>query len=219
MDTESAERSWLEPAVVSFAMLLPGLIPVSTTQEASIAWLISGASQSFSQYILLIVIIGARGHLREYGAVKPRASDVIKALALLGIVIIVSRISALIGSLAGLSAHFGVAFVVPRASYGPAAFIIASALFSMTVAYREELFYRMYLLGELQRRGARQGAAILVSTLLFAAGHAYQGPRGILSSLMVGALMAIAATRGCKLHALAMAHAAYNFGILTMSMY
>ncbi|MDX9899506.1 MAG: CPBP family intramembrane glutamic endopeptidase [Spirochaetia bacterium] len=218
MDTESADRSWLEPVAIVFAMLVPGLIPVSAPQSTTISWLFSGASQSLSQCILLIVIIGARGHLREYGAVRPRANDVIKALVLLVMLILVSRASAILGSWVGLAKSGGVAYIRPRNAFESAAFLGASAIFSITVAYREELFYRVYVLSELRRHGARQGAAILVSTLLFATGHAYQGPVGVLSSLMVGTLMAVAATRGFKLHALAMAHATYNFGVLASLM-
>ncbi|PKL07443.1 MAG: hypothetical protein CVV51_14105 [Spirochaetae bacterium HGW-Spirochaetae-7] len=104
---------------------------------------------------------------------------------------------------------------MPRAGSSPEFLITGlSGLFALAVGYREELFYRIYVIGALRERGAGAAAAILVSTGLFAAGHAYQGWPGILSSSLVGAAMAVAAVRGFRLHALALAHAAYDFGVL-----
>lgn len=217
MDTERAEQSWIEPIALTFAMLLPGLMPANAPQSLTIEYMASGAAQSLSQFILLIVIIGAQGRLREHGIVGPKAADVLKALGLFAIAVLVARISLIAGSRLGLRQPMAIAFVETGAR-GPVVFIIAAAFFSMAVAYREELFYRLYILGELRLRGARQGPAILVSALLFAAGHAYQGPQGMFSSLMFGVLMAIAATRGLNVHALALAHAAYDFGVLSLAM-
>jgi len=84
MDTDTRGSSWIEPAIVSLALMLPGLLPTGSAAfpGGAAAWLASGAAQALSQLGLLLVIIGARGRLREYGAVRPRARGALAAPAL-----------------------------------------------------------------------------------------------------------------------------------------
>jgi uncharacterized protein len=88
-----------------------------------------------------------------------------------------------------------------------------AAGFSLASAYREELFYRAYLLGSCRQRSLRLGGCA-VSVVLFAWGHAYQGPAGMAAAALIGLFLAIAWSRGTSVHALAWGHAAYNLGIL-----
>jgi len=201
---------------VTLAVVAPSLVPAGAALPAP-GWLASGAVQSVSQFALLVVIIGASGRLRDYGIRKPGAGDVLRAAVLSGALALVSRAAASAAAIAGWSvgAGWGAATFIPLPTNAPpAAIVTLCALFSVAVAYREELFYRIYVMGALGERGAGTAAAIAVSTALFAAGHAYQGPAGILSSTLAGLLMAGAAARGFRLHALAWAHAAYDFFVL-----
>lgn len=211
--------AWTEPLLVTLAFILPGLVPATapaaaTGSMATTDWLVSGAVQSIPQFVLLLVIIGASGHLRDYGVRRPRAADFLQAAALCGVILLLSRLAAALADLA----CYGTAGVAPLLSQPtntpPALTVTLSAVFALAVAYREELFYRLYVIGSLRNRGAGAVAAVLVSTLLFAAGHAWQGLPGVVSALFVGAALGVAAVRGCRLHALALAHAAYNFGVL-----
>jgi len=223
MDIESTQhrtvgtwgRAWAEPLLVTLAFLLPGLVPAATpVSMATTDWLVSGAVQSIAQFVLLVVIVGVSGHLRDYGVRRPRAADLLQAAALAGIILLLSRLAAALAALAGYGTA-GVAALLPQPTNTPPALTVTlSALFALAVAYREELFYRLYIIGSLRGRGASAVAAVLVSTLLFAAGHSWQGLPGIVSALLVGAALGTAAVRGCRLHALALAHAAYNFGVL-----
>jgi len=217
MDIESTRRGWAEPLLVTLAVIAPGVVPggapAGGAQPDASAWLIAGAVQSLSQFALLIVIIGASGRLREYGAGRPRAADILKAAPLFAAMLVLSRIAVALAGAAG-----GAAAIPSMAGASPAAAVLLAALFSVAVAYREELFYRLYVIGSLRERGAGKAAAVLVSTALFAAGHAYQGAPGVLSALLVGAAMAVAATRGFGLHALAAAHAAYDFCVLSAAL-
>lgn len=223
MDIESIPRhtagsliqGWSEPVLVTLAFVLPGLVPaVAPVTMATTDWLGSGAVQSIAQFVLLLVIIGASGHLREYGAQRPRAADFLQAGVLCGIMLLLSRLAAALAAFAG----YGTADILERVpqptNTPPALTVTLSAVFALSVAYREELFYRLYLIESLRKRGADAVVAILVSTLVFAAGHAWQGPPGIVSALLVGAALGTAVTWGCRLHALALAHAAYDFGVL-----
>ncbi len=212
-DTDRTGHVWLEPVIVTLAMIAPGLVPSGMPPDI-ITWLYSGAVQSFSQGALLMVSIGVSGRLRDYGIARPRSGDVLRAALLVGIMVLISRLVVVFMSIAGITVGSnGVALPgTPGAS--PAIIIAAAACFSLAVAYREELFYRIYVMRTLQDRGAGTLAAMLVSTGLFAAGHAYQGGAGIVSALLVGAVFAAAASRGFRLHALAMAHAVYDLGVL-----
>lgn len=238
MDTDTRGSSWIEPAIVSLALMLPGLLPTGSAAfpGGAAAWLASGAAQALSQLGLLLVIIGARGRLREYGAVRPRARDALAAPALAvamaalsyGAALVATRASAVAAWLMGArtvappealqasSPWVGgaAAFLPPAAGLSEASLLGLCAAFALAVGYREELFYRLYVIGSLRERGARPIAAALVSTLVFAAGHAYQGVAGVAASLAVGALLASAALAGLGLHALAWAHALYDFIVL-----
>ena len=214
MIAESVRRSWIEPVVVSIAVLLPGVVPGGPGPGDAAVWLGAGASQALSQFALLLVIIGSTGRLRDYGIGRLRPGDVLRAVPLLGIIVLLARAAAALAAVLfhGSEEAFS---AVPSAGNSPDLLVILlSGLFAIAVGYREELFYRVYVIGALRERGAGTAAAVLVSTGLFAAGHAYQGLPGIVSSLLVGAVMAAAASGGFRLHALALAHAAYDFGVL-----
>ncbi len=212
-DTDRTGHVWLEPVIVTLAMIAPTLVPSGAPPD-TITWLYSGAVQSFSQGALLMVSIGASGRLRDYGIARPRSGDVLRAALLVGIMVLIARLVVIFMSIAG-SPVDPIGAVLPGTPGAPPAVIIAAgACFSLAVAYREELFYRIYVMRALHDRGAGTLAAVLVSTGLFAAGHAYQGAAGIVSALLVGAVFATAASRGFRLHALALAHAVYDFGVL-----
>ncbi len=213
-DTGRTRPSWLEPILVTAAFIAPGLVRTTAMPTDAVEWLVSGAVQSFSQCALLLVIIGVSGRLREYGLGRPTPADAPRALSLFAVILLASKTVSFAFSRWG-TAHGGAAATLPAADGIPAAGLVGlSALFSVAVAYREESFYRVYLLRSLRERGAGTAAAVLVSTGLFAAGHAYQGVPGMVSALLVGLAAAAAAVMGWSLHALAMAHAAYDFGVL-----
>lgn len=212
-DTEKTGVSWVEPVVVVLAMIAPGLVPSKAPADV-MTWLSSSAVQSFSQGALLMVYIGASGKLRDYGIARPRAGDLLRAALLLGIMVLISRIVVVFMSIANTTVDT-IGVTLPGIPGAPrAVIVVAAACFSLAVAYREELFYRIYVVHALQDRGSGDLAAILMSTVLFAGGHAYQGPAGIVSALLVGSALATAASKGFRLHALALAHAVYDFGVL-----
>jgi hypothetical protein len=60
---------------------------------------------------------------------------------------------------------------------------------SLAAGVCEEIVFRGYLLPYFDSLGGRAGA-VLATTLLFGVGHAYQGPRGIVRTGIVGLLLA-----------------------------
>ncbi len=225
----AARQGWAVPVLVSLAILLPqfaALFQASTSEPGVTAteWLAKGMFQSLSQLVLLAVIIGASGRSREFGVFKPRPKDILPAALIFGGMVLIGRMVAL--AVTFLAPDLVIASGLPSAlspdpsalspggSLSPVAKLALSAGFSLASAYREELFYRAYLLGSCRQRSAPPAAAVAVSVALFAWGHAYQGPAGMAGSALVGLFLAIAWIRGTKVHALAWGHAAYNLGIL-----
>jgi membrane protease YdiL (CAAX protease family) len=92
-------------------------------------------------------------------------------------------------------------------------------LFGLVIGYREELFFRGYLLTRLAEAGVPAALAVAGSTLLFAMGHLYQGPAGFVTALALGAYFGALFTRRRNLHRLALAHGFYNAAVLVASLW
>jgi membrane protease YdiL (CAAX protease family) len=90
-------------------------------------------------------------------------------------------------------------------------------LFCLVTGFREELFFRAYLLIRFKELGLVFPIAAASSTILFAIGHSYQGMGGIVFALLHGLIFAYAFTRRRNLGMLALAHALYNFTLLILS--
>jgi membrane protease YdiL (CAAX protease family) len=90
--------------------------------------------------------------------------------------------------------------------------------FSLLTGYREELFFRAYLLTRLQQSGVPMAAGVAASGLLFACGHAYQGPIGLAVALALGLYFAAAFVRLRNLHRVAWAHGLYNLAVLAATL-
>ncbi len=100
---------------------------------------------------------------------------------------------------------------------GPAQLPLAM-LFSLATGYREELYFRAYLLTRLTRSGLSPPISILLSTLLFSAGHLYQGVAGLAVAAAQGGYFGFLFLRTRNLHMLALAHAFYNLTVLGLTL-
>lgn len=155
---------------------------------------------------------------REYGVGAPRASDLVHALAIFaGLVALLAlatwglaRIPALGREILGR----GFRYRLPRPALLPLA-----ALFALATAYREELFFRCYLITRLQQLTLPAWAAAGASTALFAVGHLYQGPAGLIVAALLGTCFALLFLRLRNLHRLALAHALYNLAVLAATLF
>jgi membrane protease YdiL (CAAX protease family) len=217
VDNKPATRQgWAIPILVSLAILLPQFVtlvynPSPGTNIISTEWLATGMIQSASQVLLLAVIIGVSGRSREFGVRKPSPRDIPAAVLIFGGMLLIGSLVALI------MVKLGFAYLEPataRPELSPLALVILAAGFALASAYREELFYRAFLLGSCIQRSAPPAAAVGVSVILFAWGHAYQGPVGMVAAACTGLFLALAWLRGTSVHALSLGHAAYNLGIL-----
>jgi hypothetical protein len=98
----------------------------------------------------------------------------------------------------------------PVAAGAPAAL----ALLSLVTGYREELFYRCYLVTRLADLGLPGTAAVAASAVVFGIGHLYQGPVAVVLALAQAVAFGALLRRGCSLHALALGHGLHNFAVL-----
>jgi hypothetical protein len=91
-------------------------------------------------------------------------------------------------------------------------------VFCLVTGYREELFFRSYLLTRFQRLQLPVFLGIGTSTLLFAAGHVYQGAAGLAVALIQGLYFSILFVRFKNVHPLALAHGLYNATVLMITL-
>ena len=161
---------------------------------------------------------GGAAPLAEFGIRKPRARDLLYALlvfaglfaALSLLVLILSLLPSEGRSL--FSTGFRWKLEDPR-------LIPLVLLFCLVTGYREELFFRSYLLTRFRQLQLPGFVGIGLSTLLFAAGHVYQGAAGLTLALIQGLYFALLFVRFKNIHPLAVAHALYNASVLILTLY
>jgi len=93
-----------------------------------------------------------------------------------------------------------------------------AVLFGLTTGYREEFFFRSYLLGRLDELGFPVAGAVAVSTAAFCLGHLYEGPLAIAVTAVLGLLLSAAWIRWKNLHVIAVSHACYNTLVLCLTL-
>ena len=92
------------------------------------------------------------------------------------------------------------------------------ALTCLATGYWEELFFRAYLDGQFRRLGVSPAPAAAAGTLLFAAGHLYQGPLPAVGTALIGGVLLYSFRRTRSIHGVAIGHALYNFSVLSLSL-
>jgi membrane protease YdiL (CAAX protease family) len=112
--------------------------------------------------------------------------------------------------LALLARYSGLCPAPPLPQPETAAAWIAVFLASFSSGYLEEGYFRLYLISRLQNAGIRAREAVLVSTLLFALCHVYEGPWGTVNAAIAGFALSFLFLRYRVLHGIALAHGAYN---------
>ena len=221
-------QNLLELALVFAGFYLPGLLwpaasPAGEPRELAL-YMARFLAAAAPQVLLLGYLIWLRGPSSpgtsvwaEFGIPRPRASDLAWALALLFGAYLLLAAAGLLLALLPEQARRGLAggfrWRLPDARLLPLA-----AAFSLLTGYREELFFRAYLLTRLGQAGLSPVAGVAASALLFACGHAYQGPAGLAVALALGVYFAVAFVRLRNLHRVAWAHGLYNLAVLAATL-
>ncbi len=203
-----------EILLVFCAFFLPGILLGQAAPDPSaferISWHASVLIAGLPQIGLLIFILRLHPEYDPvpFGLRPPRLSDLPAALAVLAAVIATLLGAALVLALIPGAAH--AAATDFRWTFARPALVPLVLVTSIITGYREELFFRSYLLTRLEQIDASRPAAVAVSTLLFASGHLYQGWSGFAVAALLGVLFAVVFLRARNLHAIALGHALYN---------
>jgi uncharacterized protein len=177
--------------------------------------IIAGVPQ-FLLMAYVAITTGATAPAR-WGFVRFEPRDALRTAALLlGCFAVVTPFVILVVSLPPDVAHSltrGYRWGLQKASQIPLAL-----LFGITAGYREEFFFRSYMLGRLEELGVQVPLAVAVSTALFSIGHVYESLLAVLITAGLGILLSISWLRRRSLHVVAIAHGLYNTAVLCLGL-
>jgi uncharacterized protein len=171
------------------------------------------------QFLLMLYVTVTSGESpARLGLVPLEARDALRTLALtIGCFAVVAPF---VAAVLALPPQIGKSLTMGyRWGLASAAQIPLALLFGLTAGYREEFFFRAYMLHRLADLGFPTWFAVAASTLLFCLGHFYEGPLGIAIAASLGALFAIVYIRRPNLHVVAIAHGMYNAITLCLSLF
>lgn len=213
----------IEPLLLFLVFYLPGYLAQSQQLSGrvfnDVGFNLTYLLVALPRIALLIYLISLRERLTgrsesawssmaEYGIVRLRMLDLAwAAMVFVAIEVVILPLTLLGGLLVkeGFTAN-PVHWRLTNPMIVPLVFLT-----SLSAGYSEELYFRSYLLTMLPRLGLAQGGAIAASTVLFAAGHLYEGALGVAGTLAIGAILALVFLKRRNLHVVAIAHGAYNF--------
>ncbi len=164
------------------------------------------------QILLILYIIGIQGNgtLADFGVVPLRLRDPLLILAVLAGALAIAAPAFLLPE---VLPGGGLRWRLENASALPSAFALC-----LVSGYREELFFRAYLLTRLGQIGIPAGFAVAGASLLFSLGHLYEGPIAVAVTAVQGVYLSLIFMRRKNLHVISIAHGAYNFILLCISL-
>ena len=92
-------------------------------------------------------------------------------------------------------------------------FLIQAFIISLLTGYREEIFFRSYLISSAEPVYGKK-AALFISSVLFSISHLQGGLQAILTAFAAGLFLSIIFLKHRNLHINALTHAFYNFSVL-----
>ena len=221
----SEKKSILEMILLFLLFYLPGYLwpqqEMLDSSESLRSYMLQFLIVALPQILLLLYILTLRAGenaYTEFGIPRPRARDLLYALLVFaGVFALLTLLGVILILLpsAGRSL-FTTGF---RWKLEDARLIPLVLLFCLVTGYREELFFRSYLLTRFRQLHLPVFLAVGMSTLLFAAGHVYQGAAGLAVALIQGVYFSILFVRFKNIHPLAVAHGLYNATVLVITLF
>ena len=215
-------RILLEIALCFLAFFLPGYLSqggFSSRSAVSSQVMLQSILVGAPQFLLLAYIasLSTEASLAPWGFVSFEARDLLRiGLLLLCCFAIFAPFAALVPALpSSLTKYLASGFRFRLR--GPSQIPLALA-FAMVAGYREEFFFRSYMLKRLAQLGFPVSLSVAASTLLFCAGHVYEGPLGLATAAVLGVLFAAFYLRRPSLHVVAVSHGLYNAIVLCLSL-
>lgn len=215
-------RFLLEMGLCFLTFFLPGYLSqggVPPRGPISSSDMLQSMLVGIPQFLLLVYIasLSRETPLESWGFTSLRPADALRiTLVLLGCFAIFAPVALLVLALpSNVAKYLSSGFRFRLA--GPSQIPLAVA-FGLAAGYREEFFFRSYMLRRLDQMGFPVPLSVAASTILFCAGHAYQGPLGIATAAALGVLFAAVYLRRRNLHVVAVAHGLYNASVLCLSL-
>jgi hypothetical protein len=210
-----------EILVLFAALFLPGIMaqagPIDPGAFNSLTYHLQTITLALAQSLLILHIVSLHddADAHRFGFVRLRLRDLVPAVGIgLLLLLVVLPMGALEQTLFGNDQGLpsGVRFELDRPELLP--MVIPT---SIAIGYREELFFRAFLLPRLGDLGVPTAGAVAISTAAFAVGHLYQGILGGAVTAIMGVILAAVFLRRRNVHVVAIAHAFYNAAVLTSS--
>jgi hypothetical protein len=215
-------RFLLEMVLCFLAFFLPGYLSQGVDPPngpVGSSAMIQSMVVGIPQFLLMVYIasLSRETSLESWGFSPIRFGDALRViLVLLGCFAIFAPFAILVLILpASVAKYLASGF---RWRLGGPSQIPLAVAFGLVAGYREEFFFRAYMLKRLSQAGFPIPLCVALSTLIFCAGHGYQGPLGIATSAALGVLFAAVYLRRPSVHVIAVAHGLYNASVLCMSL-
>ena len=211
-----------EPILFFAAYFLPGYLGQNETVNPEVfnnfIFNISFSLTALGQIFLLYYMLSLKKtySLTDYGIVKIKIMDIPRILLLCGGIFLCMLPFSLIQMLSPEESvpYFmnPVEWKITNPAMIPLIFITC-----ICTGYREESFFRSYMLTLMSQKNLPVFLSVLCSTILFSAGHAYQGLLGLAGTALIGIFLSIIFIKTKNLHTIAIAHGLYNFITLMIS--
>lgn len=217
-----SSHAYIEMALFFCAFFLPGYaaqVLGAPAGPATNALMLQAIVAGVPQFLLMayVVIVSGGSPAARWGLGKVESRDVARtAILTVACFVVVTPFVALVLALPPE--------MVRRLSQGyrwglsSAAQLPLALAFGLTAGYREEFFFRAYLLGRMDELGVPVPAAVALSTALFCIGHLYEGLLAVAVTAALGVLLAVAWLRRRSLHVVAVAHGMYNVLVLCLGL-
>ena len=207
-----------EAALLFAVLFLPGMVAQGSQIDSfafeSVYYNVQVLVVAVPQLLLVIYVSGrsSPGYEKTLGWKRPRLRDAgIAAATLCMLFVVMFGVAAIVR---GGEPAFGGVVTSRIGSYWMAPLVLTT---SVAVGYREEVFFRAYLLNRASEIGLHSALSIVLAALLFAVGHLYEGIGALAGTFGIGVVLGIVYLRFRSLHAIAWAHGIYNAVAILLS--
>jgi membrane protease YdiL (CAAX protease family) len=204
---------FIEPFILYWVLFLPAWGPLSAAAAPAAFSLSQELGRIFTYNLPSLALIVYLLRSDPGGMFRPRVRDLGTVLLALPGLLILGVLVTLLGQLSPFPAS---APALVEGPLGPAAFLVM-ILSCLSTGYLEEIYFRLYLFTRFKEGGIGPVKAMVVSSLLFALCHIYEGPLGALNAFLAGLLLFFIFSRRKSIHGLAWAHGGYNVFVYIMA--
>jgi membrane protease YdiL (CAAX protease family) len=213
----------LEIALFFLVFFLPGYIAQAwgfSPGSASSTLLLQSIIQGLPQFLLMAYVVGVRGPASspQWGFVRFERRDALRVAALVGacfvLILSLGLLTQVLPARWSKALSGGYRWGLESWSQVPLAL-----LFGLTAGYREEFFFRAYLLGRLSEMEVPLPLAAIGSVALFSLGHVYEGPIGVAVTALLGIVLCASYIQRGSLHVVALSHGLYNAIAISLSLF